>query len=307
MTPLRKSSGTVFQRGRQLNKYNPLCRALDILQLLARERDGLPLTTISQEAKLAKSASHRLLSTLVEEGYVRQDSASERYHLTLRMAALGFRFLAAHGLTDVVQPILDRLAQQTGELVQLGLVEDDRLIWVAWAQGSQAPLRYVPVFGREVVLHTTGSGAAWLASLPENRALEIFRKVGFRKSSTPGYGRNAVRTEKELLARIRKVRRLGFGLNLEAGEPGINAIAVAFHANVKPQSLVAGTIAIAGPSVRVNKSDLIAALPALRAAAREMAEVWPMKIQLEAIQSHAAGSKIKSKTAGRRSQQAVRE
>lgn len=266
-----------------MTTYLPLSRALDIMQLLAGARDGLTVSAISKELRLAKSAAHRLLGTMLSDGYVRQDAISERYHLTLRLAALGFRYLAANGLTDVVQPILNRLAAQTGELVHLGVVDDERMFWVAWAQGSVSPLRYVPVIGREVVLHTTGSGATWLASLPDEEAIRILRRHGFRKSPTPGYGRNAVRTEKEFIAKIRKVRRDGFALNIEEGEPFINAIAVAFQAAPSPSSPVAGTVAIAGPSNRMTRTALLAMLPELRAHCRELTEVWPMHVQLSTV------------------------
>lgn len=273
--------------------YLPLSRAFELLQLLARSRGGMSISVLSEQTGLAKSAVHRLLTSLVEDGYVGQDPASERYHLTLRLPALGFRFLAANGVTDVVQPILDRLAQQTGELIHLGLVDGDSLLWVAWAQGSQAPLRYVPVFGREVVLHATGSGAVWLASLPERDAVAIFRRHGFRRTDTPGYGRHAVRSESELLAKLRKVRRDGYSLNMEEGEPGINAIAVAVRGGPDPQSEVVGTLSIAGPTIRTGKERLVGMLPVLSAHARELSEVWPMHLQIRAAQpagSYDAGS-----------------
>jgi DNA-binding IclR family transcriptional regulator len=264
--------------------YRPLSRALEIIQILARSGDGATVSALAEQTGLAKSAVHRLLTNLVEEGYVRQDPLSERYHLTLRLPALGFRFLAVNGTTDVIQPILNSLAQQTGELIHLGLVDQDSLIWVAWAQGSQAPLRYVPVFGREVVLHATGSGATWLASLSEQEALRIFRKHGFRRSATPGYGRHAVQSEKEFLTKLAKVRRDGYSLNLEEGEPGINAIAVAFRGGSNLSSPVVGTLSIAGPSIRMTRSRLIDMLPALRLHALELSETWPMHLQMKAAQ-----------------------
>jgi IclR family transcriptional regulator, acetate operon repressor len=277
--------GTTFQNGLSSKlMYLPLSRAFDMLQLFARSRGGLSVSALSEHTGLAKSAVHRLLVSLVADGYVSQEPASERYHLTLRLPALAFRFLAANGITDVVQPILDRLARQTGELIHLGLVDGDSLVWVAWAQGSQAPLRYVPVFGREVVLHATGSGATWLASLPEREALRIVRKHKFRKAKTPGYGRYAVSSEKEFLAKLRRVRRDGYSLNLEEGEPGVNAIAVAFRGGVDSNSPIVGTISIAGPSIRVSKAKLIAMLPVLRANARELSEFWPMHLQMRAMQ-----------------------
>ena len=270
---------------RQAVQYKPLVRALQFLQMLATDAEGLSVSTISHQTKLAKSATHRLLNTLVEEGYVRQDPVSERYHLTLRLPALGFRYLGIIGLTDVVQPVLDRLAEQTGELVQFGIVDGDRLIWVAWAQGSKAPLRYVPVLGREIILYTTGSGAVWLAAMSDEEALRIMHRQGFKKGPAPGYGRNAVGNDAEFLNKLRRVRRDGYGFNLEEGEPGINAIAVGVHGSPQSDSPVVATIAVAGPSVRVTKASLLAAVPGLRAAALELTEVWPMRLQLDAAQA----------------------
>jgi DNA-binding IclR family transcriptional regulator len=277
----RKAKGTLTsERTKKAVSYQPLARAFEIVQMMAGAREGVSVSTISREAKLAKSATHRLLHTLLEGGYVRQDPISERYHLTLRLPALGFRYLTVHGVTDVLQPILERLAGQTGELVQLGLVEGRRLIWVAWSQGSKSPLRYVPVLGREIVLYTTASGAVWLATLDDREALAILREQGFIRTDTPGYGRRAVRSEREFLTKLRGVRRVGYGFNLEEGEPGINAIAMAFRGSASDEGPVVGTIAIAGPSIRVTKERLIQALPHLRTAVRDMAEVWPMRVQI---------------------------
>lgn len=42
--------------------------------------------------------------------------------------------------------MLDRLAEKTGELVRLSIVDEDRLTWVAKSQGPrQAGLRYDPI------------------------------------------------------------------------------------------------------------------------------------------------------------------
>src|SRR5690349_16701956 len=86
---------------------------LDILEVLAEVSAGLPLTEIAHRAKLAKSATHRLLNTLSERGLVTQEEATQHYRLTMRLAALGFRFLAETRITEICQPVLDRLAAST--------------------------------------------------------------------------------------------------------------------------------------------------------------------------------------------------
>ncbi|UUZ72797.1 helix-turn-helix domain-containing protein [Polaromonas sp. P1(28)-8] len=94
-------------------------RTLDILTLLADHPYGLPISDISRRLALPKSAVHRLLSILVQRGLVVQDEYSQRYRMTVKLAAIGFRFLAASGITEICQPSLDRLAAR-------------QVSWFAW-------------------------------------------------------------------------------------------------------------------------------------------------------------------------------
>ncbi|MBW8637868.1 IclR family transcriptional regulator [Hoeflea sp. WL0058] len=272
--------------------YTPLSRALRIVQLLAREKDGLPLSMIGQVMGLAKSATHRLLTTLQNDGYVMQDPISERYMLTLRFSALGFRYVGTMGLTDAAQPLLDGLAEKSGELVQLAIVDGDGLVWVAWSQGSSSPLRYEPKAGREVILHTTGAGACWLASLSDEDALKIIRRVGFSNPTTPGYGEHAVRDEEELLEKLRLTREQGYGVNFQEGEAGVNAIAVAVRNETMPDAPVVGSLAISGPAARTTEDFLVGLLPELQTTALHLSEIWPMRVQLlEGMHKANPGSK----------------
>ena len=95
-------------------------RALGLLELLASDARGLPLQQLADRLDIPKSAAHRMLAELIRLGYVRQDDDTSRYRLSTRLAALGFRFLASSGVVDLVQPVLDGLARETGELVRLG-------------------------------------------------------------------------------------------------------------------------------------------------------------------------------------------
>ena len=48
---------------------------------------------------------------------------------------MGLSFLSNTGIVDIAQPLLDRLAQASGELVRLSVVDGERLTWVARAAG----------------------------------------------------------------------------------------------------------------------------------------------------------------------------
>src|SRR3954469_22035292 len=124
-----------------------LDRALKILELLATNPGGLPLHVIADRLDIPRSATHRLLTELVREGYARQDRDGGPYLLTIKLVSLGLTYLSRNGILDIAQPILDRLAERSGELARLGVVSDERLTWVAKAQGARIGLRYDPDAG----------------------------------------------------------------------------------------------------------------------------------------------------------------
>lgn len=253
-------------------------RVLDILSLLADQPQGLPISDISRRLELPKSGVHRLLSVLVRRGLAVQDEYSQRYRMTVRLAAIGFRFLAASGITEICQPSLDRLAARTGELARLALVEDDALIWIAKAQGALTGLRYDPDMGQAVVLHATSTGKAWLATMDEEKAVTMVKARGFVVPAR--FGRPIVRDEASLRAELALTRQRGYGTSIEESEPGTCAIGVAI---IDPQTGIAiGTVSVAGPVSRLTRDRIKEIAPDVQATATEIADLWPSRKVMEA-------------------------
>lgn len=254
-------------------------RTFDVLERLAERERGLSLGVLARELDLPKSAAHRLLTALVDRGYVRQDEPNGPYALTLKVVGLGFRHLAATGLVDVCQPILDRLARATGELVRLAVADGDGLLWVGRAQGAHSGLRYDPEMGDKVVLHVTASGKAWLAAMPDERALALATahpSFGARD----GFGPRALRDISELRAILAHVRENGYAIAEEEGAAGMSAAAAVVRAGPGADAAVVGTVSIAGPSLRLTSARLAASASAIVAAAAELSEVWPIRRHL---------------------------
>jgi DNA-binding IclR family transcriptional regulator len=255
-------------------------RCLNVVEALVDESAGVSLVDLAARLDMPNSAIHRTLAILASRGYVRQDPATQAYALTLRLSTLGFRLLGARHLPDAGQQVLQRLAEQTGEYCRLAVVEGDGLAWIARAQGSTQGLRYEPPMGGDVVLHTTATGKAWLATLPEDEALRIVVARGFPlpRGTGPGtFGKAVVRTIDELRTHLRDTRRRGYGLAIEEGEPGIVAMAVAFRASEAPHAPIAGTVSVAGPLLRLGPARREKIAPLLAAAANDLAALWPLR------------------------------
>jgi hypothetical protein len=98
---------------------------------------------------------------LIDEGFVRKVEPSGNYALTLRIVSLGLHHLAGSTIAELAVPVLARLANESQQLVRLGLVDGELLLWVARTQGERGCQRNEPDVdhGKEIPL-------AWSASEP---------------------------------------------------------------------------------------------------------------------------------------------
>src|SRR5262245_54839960 len=111
-----------------------------VVELLATEARSMRLSEIADRLDLQRSGAHRLLTALRGLGWIEQDLDTDQYRLTLKLSALGQRFLASTRILDVCQPVLDRVAQESRELVRLAVIEQGELTTIAHAQGAQGSL-----------------------------------------------------------------------------------------------------------------------------------------------------------------------
>ena len=70
-----------------------LRKSLEILELMARHPEGLPVSVIAERLDAPVSGVHRQLKELARLGYVRQKRSQGDYALTLRLAAIGLNYL----------------------------------------------------------------------------------------------------------------------------------------------------------------------------------------------------------------------
>ncbi|NQW11680.1 MAG: IclR family transcriptional regulator [Alphaproteobacteria bacterium] len=249
-------------------------RTLDILELLVDSPKGLALSAIALTLGLPKSATHRLLTQLAERGYLEQDVVSQHYRPTMRLAVIGFRLLANSGVNDVCQPELDSLAERTGELARIAMVDGDGLTWVAQAQGARYGLRYDGNFGKQVTVSATATGKAWLATLSDEEAIRIVLTAGFGDPAE--LGPRAVSDVAGLIEALSRTRKQGYGTAYEEGEPGMAAVAAAIP-GVKANMSSVGTVSVAGPAARVTRRRLHDIAPDVVEVARRLSELWPVR------------------------------
>jgi IclR family acetate operon transcriptional repressor len=248
-------------------------RALETIELLSGAADGLRLAEISRELIINKAIASRLLETLEHAGYVWRDDAAQRYHLTYRVSNLGLRQLQQSGLLGQCTSLLEDLAERTGELVRLSVVErGEKITWVYAVVGTRRTLRIDPNFNFEVSLHSHATGKAWLMTLKPERAMELLKREGMA-ALTPHTNVDVKLLRRELDAASRR----GFTLTYEENEIGVGAVAAPILApRLSGDTECVGVISVAAPTNRMTRAEIEACGPLAAEVASRLALMWPL-------------------------------
>lgn len=152
-------------------------KGLDILELLAGERDGLNVTSIA--ARLSKSTGemYRIIQYLEWRGYIDRDRASDLYSLSLRVFRLAHEHPPLKSLVACATPIMEDLASEIGQSCHLVVV--DRLSIVIVAQvDSPLPIRYSVRLGAQFPIHEKSSGLLLAAYMPDAHFKALLATLG---------------------------------------------------------------------------------------------------------------------------------
>jgi DNA-binding IclR family transcriptional regulator len=229
-------------------------RLAAVLEALAESEGDLSLAALAARAHLPKTTVHRICGALEQVGYVRVDAATGRRGLgpaLLRLAAIGRRDLRA-----VLGPYLERLSRDLNETVDLAVLDDWRVLFVAQHAAPQRELMAIARVGAHFPAYSMASGKVLLAQLPAD---ELRRRLPARLEPTPEGTRIS---RPALLRELEDVRTSGLGYEREELRPGICAVAVA----VCDADGRAASIAVPMPASRFKASEVavVAALLRLR-------------------------------------------
>ena len=233
-------------------------RAFDLLEMLADAGGALGLSELATASGLPLPTVHRLMRTLVNRGYVRQE-ASRRYALGSRLIRLGDT--SSRMLGTWLRPFLAQLVRLTGETANLATLDGDEVVYIAQVP-SPHQMRMFTEPGRRVSTHCTAVGKALLAQLPPGDARTLLERSGM-PAVTP-----ATITDPDLLlAHLEVIRKQGYAVDEGEQEIGVRCFAVAI-----PDAPAALAISTSGPQARMTDDAAARIVPALKRIAGEMSE-----------------------------------
>ena len=242
-----------------------IVRAMRILESLAATPDGVSVRDLSRAIGCGKGTISKMLDTLEQRHYVRRDAGSGRFLLTWRLLALAFGHADQAGMPRVFLPVLQELADETDELVQLAVVDGDQVLFVAQGRGPR-PDHPALAAGRTLGAASRDGRGQAVAGVAAPR--EVSRVLGRR---LPAVAPRTITSVSALRQELERIRAAGYAIADEELAEGGRAIA----APIVREGAVVGAVALSGPAYRLSLERLHALAPRVREAAERLASIWP--------------------------------
>jgi|TARA_B110000914_G_C15449746_1_gene440325 IclR family acetate operon transcriptional repressor len=201
-------------------------RALDILEVIAKESDGLALSELSSRVGLNTSTCHHLISTLVARGYVLHLGRSRGYALGSKVHELVDLALGESDPSELLKDDLRLLGSQIGHGVQLAVLAETSLLTKLRfpAPDSDAAALEPDELLKLRALHATATGKAIMAWLPEIELVRVISANGLTR-----YTGKTLTTLSGLIENLRLIRRYGYSIDDEELKDGVVCIGAALR------------------------------------------------------------------------------
>jgi DNA-binding IclR family transcriptional regulator len=192
-----------------------------------------------------KSTAFRLVATLEQRGLVEQTEDRGKYRLGVGLLRLAGATTARLDVVQEARPICRRLAQETGETVNIAVLSESSALYLDQVAGSSA-LQSHNWVGQHIPLHATSNGKVLLSGLEGDRLGEVLRRL-------PSYTDATITRKSKLRQELERVRADGYAVAVDELEVGLSAVAAPIR---NAHGDVIASMSVSGPTFRMPTDKL---------------------------------------------------
>lgn len=224
-----------------------LTRALSLLRHLADSQNGLSLTEVAEAASLPPSTTHRLLTTLEAERFVRPDPQGGVWRIGVAAFFVGSAFARSRDKLSLTRPYLTRLMEMSGETTNLFVESDGETVCIGQIESRHA-MRAITGVGGRIMLHSSAAGKALLAHTDPGRRNRLLPHP-----TLPAVTPSTITRKVDLERILEEVAAVGYAVDDEEHALGLRCVAApVFDETGHPVM----AISISGPSARIPRERL---------------------------------------------------
>jgi IclR family pca regulon transcriptional regulator len=195
-----------------------LAKGLRVLSYFSEQHPALRMSEMVELSGIPMPTLFRIVKTLENEGYLER-FADGTFRPDAKVLTLGFAAVQSLDLVQTSSGPLRQLAENTGETVNLGVLSDDRVLYLVRLRNSEIVTANIQV-GSTLPAVYASMGKVLLAYLDD----EVFANR-ITSASFDGGGPNAVRSITALQEQLVLVRERGYAIQDQEIAFGLRSIA----------------------------------------------------------------------------------
>jgi len=231
-----------------------VAKVFRIVELLVTKKE-YELKELSRLLNMQKTTVHRMLLTLQDLGYVKQNPRNRNYQATIKFFELGQNVIRNIQLIDIARTHMVELSKRVDENVNLGILNGVDAVCVDRVEG-QNPLKVDQPIGSRYPAYVSAFGKAMLAFLPDHELNQILGDHKIVKFTNKSH-----KTIASLKIDLKTCRERGYALDDEEAIAGIRCIGAPIFDHT--DKVIAG-ISVAAPAFRLDKKRQSLTIPLVK-------------------------------------------
>jgi DNA-binding IclR family transcriptional regulator len=150
---------------------------LRMLTLLSHHPEPISAGMVAATLRLPRSTTYRLLSILIDNGFVRYLPEERRFGLSVAAYELGSAYARQAPLQRIARPIVRQLVDRMKQNAHLAVLHGRDVLYVIEERAAGRPMLITDV-GVRLPAVLTASGLAMLARLPAAQVRALFPNAG---------------------------------------------------------------------------------------------------------------------------------
>ena len=221
-------------------------RALQIFELLSKQKEAFGVSEISRVLSIPKNSVYRITGTLHQYGYLIKDEENKSFKLSRKLIDIGFSALSEQDLTEKSLDVMRELRDATGETVLLGILLDNNGVVLNQVVASH-PIKLTVDIGIRFNLHSSAPGKVLMAFIDDDVREKYLENINYTI-----YNERTISNQIDFLIELDKIRYNGYATDLSEQYEGVHCVgAPVFGYNGK----IIAAVWVTGPSYRFPERD----------------------------------------------------
>lgn len=186
-----------------------LLRAIDILELLSKSKEGYTLAQLSMMLESPKSSVFDIVKTLLYKNMIIEENQTGiiRYKIGIQSFLIGSSYLNDIDIVNIAKNDLIALANQMNATTFIAILDDDMVTYLYKYESEKTIITTANIGSRRFV-HSSALGKVMLANASEEELIRTIQKTTFE-----AYTDYTITSVEKYLDQLKEVRIKGYAIS----------------------------------------------------------------------------------------------